>query len=258
MLIVLSPAKTLDYEVVVPKELATQPEFLEDSEILVKKLSKMSRTKLGELLHVSPQLADLNYGRYKEWTQPFTTDNAKTAIHVFKGGVYQGLVVEHFKKNDLKFAQKQLRILSGLYGLLRPLDLMQAYRLEMGTKWAIDAKTKNLYAFWDDKITVSLNESLKATKSKQLVNLASNEYFKSVNTKLLEAEVVTPVFKDWKKDQFKVISFFAKKARGQMAAYIIQNRIKKVEDLKGFDVDGYGFNAQLSEGNELVFTRMSD
>jgi cytoplasmic iron level regulating protein YaaA (DUF328/UPF0246 family) len=203
---------------------------------------------------ISDKLGVLNYDRYQEWSTPFTEDNAKQAVLAFNGDVYTGLDANSFKADEFKFAQKHLRILSGLYGLLKPLDLMQPYRLEMGTKFA-NQRGKDLYQFWGETITEALNKQLKSVKSDVLVNLASNEYFKSVKPKLLNAEVITPVFKDWKGDKYKIISFYAKKARGLMAAYIIKNKLTDVEAIKGFDYEGYCFNEGMSSAKEWVFTR---
>lgn len=255
MIILLSPSKTLDLETPIKVKEMTQPEFLEEAIVLNKKLKKLSRTKLAELMKISPQLAELNYGRNQEWSVPFTKENARPAALCFKGDVYEGLQATSFKAADWKYAQKHLRILSGLYGLLRPLDLMQAYRLEMGTKWEITAKTKNLYQFWDEKLKDNLNALLEKDKQPAIVNLASNEYFKAAKAKKISSPIITPVFKDFKNGQYKVISFFAKKARGLMAAYIIKNKLKVVEDLKNFDGGGYVFKEDLSDGGELVFVR---
>lgn len=255
MLLVVSPAKTLDYESELPlsEDQFTQPELLKDSQVLVNQLKEYSPSEIGSLMKLSDKLAVLNATRFVEWKKPFTPKNARPAVYAFKGDVYTGLDAYQLTKQDMKFAQKHLRILSGLYGLLKPLDLMQAYRLEMGTKLE-NERGKDLYAFWGNKITDQLNLDLKA-KGDVLINLASNEYFKSVQKKALNAEIITPVFKDEKNGQYKVISFFAKKARGMMAAYIIQNRITKAEDIKSFDVAGYQFNPDMSKGNEWVFSR---
>lgn len=254
MLIVISPAKNLDYETPPVTDEHTTPEFIDESKLLIKELRKLAPQDISKLMGISDKLGTLNYDRYQNWKPTFTTKNSKQAVLAFNGDVYTGLQADTFKANDFKFAQKHLRILSGLYGVLRPLDLMQPYRLEMGTKFPV-AKAKNLYEFWDGKITDKLNEALRAVKSNLLVNLASNEYFKSVDTKKLDAEIVSPAFKDWKNGEYKMISFFAKKARGMMSAYIIKNRITKAEDLKGFDYEGYKYNASLSKPGTPVFTR---
>lgn len=254
MLIVISPAKTLDYENAPTTDEHSMPDFISDSADLIERLRKLTPPDIEQLMGISPKLADLNFGRYLNWSKQVNQDNAKQAILAFKGDVYTGLQAENLSEKDLAFAQEHLRILSGLYGVLKPLDLMQPYRLEMGAK--LDTgRGKNLYEFWGDKPAESLNKQLSALGAETLVNLASNEYFKSINLDKLKAEVVNPVFKDYKNGKYKVISFYAKKARGLMSAWIIQNRISKKSDLKKFDVDGYKFNAAASEGNELVFLR---
>ena len=254
MLVVVSPAKSVDFETKAKTRKFSQPEFLSESRALIKDLRKLEPDELSELMNISSKLADENHQRFANWHTPFDLDNAKQAIFAFRGDVYLGLQAEDFSTADLNFAQDHLRILSGLYGILRPLDLMQAYRLEMGRKFASNG-AQSLYEFWGDKITDKLNEDLHAVKSKLLVNLASNEYFKSVQPKRLDAEIVTPAFKDWKNGEYKMISFFAKKARGLMSAYIIKNRITKASDLEGFDSEGYEYNASLSKPNAPVFTR---
>ena len=203
---------------------------------------------------ISEKLGLLNYDRFLNWHTPFDASNAKQSVLAFKGDVYTGLEAEQFSSDDYKFAQKHLRILSGLYGLLRPLDLIQAYRLEMGTKFG-NEKGANLYQFWGDQITIAVNAQLKKTGSAVLLNLASNEYFKAVKGPLINAEIIVPVFKDFKNGKYKIISFYAKKARGRMASYVIKNRIDKVELIKKFDVDGYRFNEEMSTAREWVFTR---
>ncbi len=254
MLIVLSPAKTLDYETPPQTRKATQPALLERSTRLVEDARKLSPEAIGALMGVSDKLAALNHQRFMNWGEPFTLDNAKQSVLAFKGDVYTGLDADSMKVADLDYAQKHLRILSGLYGILRPLDLMQPYRLEMGLKFE-NSGGRNLYEFWGDDITAMLNKQLKALKSDVLVNLASNEYFKSVRPGELDADIITPVFKDKKNGKYKVISFFAKKARGQMARYAIDRRLEKVGDLKKFKVDGYRYNAGESTAREWVFTR---
>ena len=254
MLTVISPAKSLDYETPPTTSVFTQPEYLDHSAELIATLRKLSKNKLADLMGISDSLAELNYHRYRDWQAPFTPENAKQAALAFKGDVYIGLEAEKLKQDDLQWAQNHLRILSGLYGLLRPLDLIQPYRLEMGTKLKVK-KTPNLYRYWDEKITHGLNEQLRVSNSDVLVNLASNEYFKSVKPKLLNADIITPVFKDKKGDQYKMISFFAKKARGMMSAWMIKKRATKVSQLKRFTGGGYKFNKDMSTGNEMVFTR---
>lgn len=255
MISVVSPAKSLDYESPVTSTIHSMPDFLNDSEKLVKGLRRLSRKKIMELMSVSTNIAELNQLRFSEWELPFTSENARPAVMAFTGDVYVGLDAKTLSDKDLEYAQKKLRILSGLYGLLRPMDLMQAYRLEMGTRFPNTKKTKDLYAFWDMKITDTLNDLLKSEEEKVLINLASNEYFKSVKAKNIEGEIITPVFKDYKNGDYKVISFFAKKARGMMARYLIENRVDKAEGVKGFDVSGYAFNEKMSKEQEWVFTR---
>jgi cytoplasmic iron level regulating protein YaaA (DUF328/UPF0246 family) len=254
MLIVLSPAKTLDYETRPHTKKATQPALLERSSALIDDARQLSPDQLSKLMSVSDNIAQLNHQRFMNWSQPFTRDNAKQSVLAFKGDVYTGLDADTMKAADLDFAQKHLRILSGLYGVLRPLDLMQPYRLEMGVKFA-NSGGKNLYEFWGSDITDVLNAQLNSLKSNVLVNLASNEYFRSVQVKSLNAEVITPVFKEMRNGKFRVISFFAKKARGQMARYAIDQRLKDVAGLKKFRSDGYRYNKAESTAREWVFTR---
>lgn len=253
MILLISPAKTLDFDAIDEKEYTT-PVFLKETKKLVKVLKTKSATDIKTLMKVSDKIADLNVVRYKSFKTPFTPANAKQAMYAFRGDVYTGLDADSFNKSQVKFAQKHLRILSGLYGVLKPLDLMQPYRLEMGTKLA-NANGKNLYEFWDDKITKVINKDLKATGSKAIINLASNEYFKSVNAKELKGDLYNIAFKEEKNGQFKIVAFFAKKARGMMCHYIIKNKIKNPKHLIGFDYDNYVFNEDLSSERELVFTR---
>ena len=252
MLMVVSPAKTLDYETELPLKNFSQPEFLPQAQELIDQLQLLSPTDVAGLMKLSDKLALLNVNRFAHWAQPFNTDNARPAIYAFKGDVYTGLDAYSFNEEEMEFAQNHLRMLSGLYGLLKPLDLMQAYRLEMGTKFE-NLKGKNLYEFWGKAISEKINEIL--AENETLINLASNEYFKAVDKKELNADIITPVFKDEKNGQFKIISFYAKKARGLMAAYIIKNKITKPEVLKQFDVDGYRFSEAMSKSKEWVFIR---
>lgn len=254
MLILVSPAKTLDFETPPPVDDNTQPLFLEDSQELIDQLKKLSPAKVGKLMSISDKLAKLNAERFKDWQQPLTTDTAKQSLFAFQGDVYTGLDASTMKKNDVKFAQKHLRILSGLYGVLRPLDLMLPYRLEMGTKF-VNKRGRNLYQFWGDSVTDVLNAELDNMKKPVVINLASNEYSKVVNKKKLTVETISPVFKDKKNGEFKLISFFAKKARGMMSRYIIDNRITRPVDLQDFDIAGYKYNKKMSTDNEPVFTR---
>lgn len=254
MLIVVSPAKSLDFESKARTKRFTEPQYLEESTQLVGQLQKLSPEDFSELMHISSDLGELNHMRYANWHTPFDLENAKQAIFAFKGDVYIGLEAEKFSTRDLNFAQNHLRILSGLYGLLRPLDLMQPYRLEMGSKFK-NKRGKNLYDFWDGKLTENLNELLEKDKKPVLINLASKEYFSAIKPKALNAEIISPVFKDFSNGKYKIVSFFAKKARGYMAAYIIQNRIKNPEKLKEFDVDGYRFSEEDSTPSQPVFLR---
>lgn len=259
MLLVISPAKNLDYETPPATKTATQPDMLDQAQELIDQLRPLAPHDVSALMKLSDKLGQLNYDRFQDWSQPFTADNAKQAMLAFNGDVYTGLDANSFSAADFKFAQKHLRILSGLYGLLRPLDLMQPYRLEMGTKFpcrsSANGEGKTLYDFWGQQVTDAVNAQLKTCKTQTLVNLASNEYFKSVKPKLLKADIITPVFKDWKTDKYKIISFYAKKARGLMARYAIQNQLTEVEQLKKFDLDGYRYNKELSTAKEMVFTR---
>ncbi|RDV29034.1 peroxide stress protein YaaA [Alteromonas aestuariivivens] len=254
MLVVVSPAKNLDYETPVPESDATEPALLENTLELVQVCQQLSPAELSSLMSISDKLATLNANRFAEFRTPFTKNNARPSLFAFNGDVYTGLDAYTLSETDVEYAQQHLRILSGLYGLLRPLDLMQPYRLEMGTKLQ-NPKGKDLYAYWGERITVELNKALHKQGDNVLVNLASNEYFKSVKKNALDGMVVTPVFKDFKNGQYKVISFFAKKARGLMARYIIQNRVSEVAGLEAFDLAGYRFSAQHSKGSELVFLR---
>ncbi|AXU96440.1 peroxide stress protein YaaA [Erwinia persicina] len=254
MLMVISPAKTLDFESPLATQRYTQPALLEESQKLIALARKLSPADIGSLMHISDKLAVLNAQRFNDWQPDFTPDNARQAILAFKGDVYTGLQAETFSEKEFDFAQQHLRMLSGLYGLLRPLDLMQAYRLEMGIKLANPAG-KDLYSFWGEKLTLALNDALADQGDDVLINLASDEYFKAVKPKLLKGEIVKPVFLDEKNGTFKVISFYAKKARGLMSRYIIEHRLSKPAQLKKFDVDGYVFDAEASKGNELVFKR---
>ena len=252
MKIIISPAKSLDFESKVPTTLHTQPRFLEQSEKLNKKLKTLSKKKLSDLMSISDDLARLNYERNQDWKTPFTPENAKQAIYAFTGAVFQGIDVNSLSAEKIPLLQDRLRILSGLYGLLKPLDLIQPYRLEMGTKLKV-GRRDNLYKFWDVDLAKSLNDELE--DDELLINLASIEYFKAVPKKVLKVPMITPIFKDFKNGQYKTIMTYAKMARGYMVRYIIENNVKTLEDLKAFDVEGYGFSEELSNGNELVFTR---
>ena len=252
MKIVISPAKSLNLEKELPTQLYTEAAFLKQAETIQKTLKKKKPKQLMELMHISEKLGELNWQRNQDWQTPFTTENGRPAIFTFDGEVYNGLNVYTLSLEKLEVLQDKLRILSGLYGLLKPLDLMQAYRLEMGTSIKIGTK-KNLYEFWKKTITEALNSELE--KEELFVNLASNEYFSAVDVKKLKVPVVTPEFKDYKDGKLKMISFFAKKARGMMVRYIIDTNAETIDDLKGFNYEGYAFDSNLSEGNKLVFTR---
>ncbi|ORM70525.1 peroxide stress protein YaaA [Pantoea rwandensis] len=254
MLMVISPAKTLDFESPLATQRFTQSTLLEKSQQLIDVARDLSPAQIGSLMSISDKLAHLNAERFNQWQPPFTLDNARQAILAFKGDVYTGLQAETFSEADFDFAQQHLRMLSGLYGVLRPLDLMQPYRLEMGIKLTNPA-AKDLYGFWGDLLTQKLNEAMAEQGDEVLINLASDEYFKAIKPKQLNGELIKPVFLDEKNGKFKVISFYAKKARGLMSRYVIQNRLSKPEQLKQFDVDGYFFAADESKGNELVFKR---
>jgi len=253
MLTVISPAKKLDYSGTVETQAHTQPELLSHSKELLKGLKTLSPQDVCALMGLSDKLGALNYERFQEWRTPFNQSNARQAVLAFKGDVYQGLDAQSMSASELSWAQDNLRILSGLYGLLRPLDLMQPYRLEMGTKFS-NSRGSDLYKFWGNIITDEINKVLTG-KAPVLLNLASNEYFKSVQIKNINGQVITPQFMDKKGDKYKIISFFAKKARGLMSAYIIKNKITDVEKIKGFDADGYCYSAAMSEGDKWVFTR---
>ena len=254
MLAVISPAKTLDYESACPAHTPSYPDFLDEAGELISVLRKKSRPQLSDMMGISDKLADLNFQRYKDWKQPFNEDNARAALLAFKGDVYTGFTLDSYGKRDFQFAQKQLRILSGLYGLLRPLDLMQPYRLEMGTKLKTP-KGKDLYEFWDLKVTEAVDAAVKNSGSEYLINLASNEYFNSIKKEALQSSVITPIFKDLKNGTYKIVSFYAKKARGMMCDYMIRNRVKDPEGLKKFDTGGYRYNKDLSDNVSWVFTR---
>ena len=254
MLMLLSPAKTLDYETPATTDSFSIPDYLGKSSELVKVLKQKSFLDLMELMQVSQKIAELNVERFNQWKLPFSTENAKQAVLAFKGDVYTGLDASALSENRLAYTQSHLRILSGLYGLLRPLDLMQPYRLEMGLKLTTK-KGENLYQFWGEKITDALNVLLAKQDEPVLINLASNEYFKSVQKKNLDGRLITPEFKDWKNGKYKMISFFAKKARGLMVRYAIDHNIQKAEVLQNFDYDGYHFNLELSRADKWVFSR---
>lgn len=254
MLILISPAKTLDFETPSNAPKHSQATMLDDSEQLIDILTTKSPLDLEKMMGISSKLAELNSERYHQWSRPFNKKNAKQALLAFKGDVYTGLDAETFSDKDFLYAQEHLRILSGLYGVVRPLDLIQPYRLEMGIKLE-NPRGKNLYEFWGDSITDKLNRQLKKIKSETILNLASNEYFKSVKHKQLNGQIITPVFKDWKNGQYKMISFFAKKARGTMSAWVLQKQVQDVAKLKNFKADGYKYSAAESSAEKPVFLR---
>ncbi|CAM3952644.1 peroxide stress protein YaaA [Flavobacterium antarcticum] len=252
MKIIISPAKSLDYETALPTDRFTSSDFMKQSWILNKVIKEKTPAQLSELMHISDKLADLNWKRNKEFNTPFTPENARPAIYAFNGDVYSGIDAYTIPIDKLDQLQDQLRILSGLYGYLKPLDLVQPYRLEMGTSLHFE-DNKNLYDFWKPTLTESLNKEMK--EGELLINLASKEYASALDFKKLKATIVTPDFKDYKDGKLKIISFYAKKARGMMVRYIIDTNAKTLDDLKGFDYDGYKLDGNLSKGENLIFTR---
>ncbi|MDD9964445.1 MAG: peroxide stress protein YaaA [Gammaproteobacteria bacterium] len=254
MLAIISPAKSLDFDGRAPTRKSSVPSFLDDSAELIRELRELAPQDLSDLMGISTSLAELNYDRYATWGEPFSRRNAKQAMFAFNGDVYLGLKSTEFSERDLTWAQKHLRILSGLHGILKPLDLIQPYRLEMGTRLP-NRRGGDLYEFWRDKVTAALNEAIDAQRQPILVNLASNEYFNAVDTARIDARIITPTFKDLKNGRYMFISFFAKKARGLMAAYLIKNRVSTLKALKAFDWQGYRFSPAQSSANEWVFLR---
>ena len=254
MITILSPAKTLDFTTKYNFDNYSVPEFLSESECLITELKKLDVQGISNLMTLSHKLSELNFNRYNSWDINFNESNARQSILCFKGCVYVGLDVDSYSDDDLLYAQDSLRILSGLHGLLRPLDLIKPYRLEMGTKLCTK-KGKNLYEFWGDLITASLNKSFKKINSNYLLNLASNEYFSSIKTKKISASIIDVKFLDKKNDKYKTISFFAKKARGNMASYVIKNRINHPDKLKNFNGLGYAFDSSRSNEDSFVFIR---
>lgn len=254
MLIVISPAKTLDYETAPVTRTHTKPAMLKQSQQLVEILRNHSALELAQLMNLSTKLTKLNFDRYREWKTPFSLKDAKQAVLAMKGDVYTGLDAESFNSTDFAFVQQHLRILSGLYGLLKPLDLMQPYRLEMGTKLA-NPQGSDLYSFWGDGISRAINKALEAQGDDILINLASNEYFKSIRPKLIQGRIITPQFKEKRGDAYRTIGIFAKRARGLMSRHIIKQRLRDPEQLKGFKSDGYRFSKQLSKGDQWIFVR---
>jgi hypothetical protein len=253
MLVLISPAKSLDFDSKPNTENYSQAAFLKEARLINKELKKLSPKDLSSLMGISAKLGELNFERNQNWKTPFKPENAKQAVLAFTGDVYQGMDASTFSETDFDVAQQTIRILSGLYGVLKPLDLIQAYRLEMGTKWGVDGHD-NLYGFWQEKVTKAINKDLKDAGG-PVINLASNEYFKAVDSRKIKAEIISPAFKDLKDGQYKMISFYAKKARGLMSRFIVQNKLTDPEDLKAFDLEGYYFNNELSKGKNWVFTR---
>ena len=254
MIAILSPAKTLDFKTNYNNSNYTIPDYIKDSEVLSDELKKINEDDLSTLMSLSPALSKLNVQRYQDWSSDFNLSNSRQSILCFKGGVYVGLDINSFSEEDLLYSQDNLRILSGLHGVLKPLDLIKPYRLEMGTKLKTQ-RGKNLYEFWGNKITHALNVAIQKSSSKFLLNLASNEYFSSINSSNINADIVDVKFLDKKKDVYKTISFFAKKARGTMAAFMLKNKIKDINNLKSFSGLGYLYDSDRSTKNSLVFIR---
>lgn len=255
MLAILSPAKTLDFDSPLVTDQHSAPEFTKDSAALIKTLRKLEPADIASLMGISDKLATLNHDRYAQWSAKFDENSgARASILAFKGDVYLGLSAQTMSKQDFTWAQKRLRVLSGLHGLLRPLDRIHPYRLEMGTALA-NARGKDLYQFWGGKVTQALNETLAEQRSKVLINLASNEYYKVVQPENIDGRIVTINFKEWRREAYRFVSFSAKKARGLMARYMIDQRAEKADDLKTFNVEGYAYNEELSSEHEWIFTR---
>ena len=254
MIVLMNSSKTLDFKQQAPFSKHTVPELIEDAEILVKELRKLSVSDISKLMKVSEKLAKLNFERYSDWQTQLKGSKAKQALAAFKGDIYSGLDIENYTRKEYDFAQKHLRILSGLYGVLRPLDLILPYRLEMATKLAT-ARGKNIYQFWGAKISESVVALLKKEKSGVLLNLCSAEYFKAIKPDRLDTRIITPVFKEFRNGSYRFITLYAKKARGSMCNYVIQNHIEDTDGLKSFNVTGYQFNKKLSSHDEWVFTR---
>ncbi len=253
MLVLISPAKSLNFDSKPVTDKYSQPSFLKEARVINKGLKKFLPNDLSKLMGISANLGELNFERNQRWKTPFKPENAKQAVLAFTGDVYQGMDAATFSEADFDVAQQTIRILSGLYGVLKPLDLIQAYRLEMGTKFGVEGND-NLYGFWQEKVTKAINKDLKEVGG-PVINLASNEYFKAVDSKKIKADIISPAFKDLKDGQYKMISFYAKKARGLMSRFVVQNKLTDPEDLKAFDLEGYYFNNELSKGKNWVFTR---
>lgn len=254
MKILISPAKSIDTERNIEVPFTSTAQFLDDSEYLINKLKKLSVNQIAKMMHISKDLGELNYQRYQSWERPLELNSdVVPTVTAFTGEVYRGLDVTTFTKNDFQFAQDSLRILSGLYGILRPLDLLFPYRLEMGTSWKVTPKTTNLYKYWGTRLAESLNNEMEVEEV--IINLASSEYFKAVDAKVLNSPMITPVFKEFKNGEYKVVMTYAKNARGVMARYIIKNGLQNPEDLKLFNENNYSFDAKQSSENEWVFVR---
>lgn len=256
MLTIISPAKSLNFDDLNKDVNSSLPNYLSQSQQIISVIKKLNNKELMDLMSISNDLAQLNFDRFQNWTLPFNKENSKQAVFSFNGDVYQGLDINTFTNEDLDYSQDHLRILSGLYGLLRPLDIIQPYRLEMGTKLSING-AKNLYDFWKETITSSLNQEIKDKGHKYILNLASNEYFNAIDKKKVNADIIYPVFKDFKNGEYKIISFYAKKARGLMSSYHLKNKIETLEDIKSFNDGGYYFSPDMSENNKVVFIRDS-
>lgn len=254
MIIVLSPAKSLDFESTPLCKKQTKPAFVEESTVLISKLKKLSKKKIAELMNLSESLAQLNYERYAAWEPQFSLNNSKQSVFAFKGDAYRGLNIESFTEDEIAYAQDHLRILSGLHGLLRPLDLVRPYRLEMGTRLKV-RRANNLYQFWGEKITKEMNQLIEQQNESILINLASAEYFKAIQSQKLKARIITPIFKELKNGEYKTIMTFAKQARGMMTSYILKNKLVNPDEIKLFDKDGYCFSEPLSDGDNWVFIR---
>lgn len=254
MIILLSPAKTLDFSKKIQIENPTLPDLLPESEKLIKYLKTYSAEQLSELMNISSKLAQLNYDRYQKWHVPFTPENSLPAIYVFKGEVYKEFNIENLPEKNHKYMQQNLRILSGLYGILRPFDLIQPYRLEAGIKFSTDT-FRNLYDFWNTKITEKLNQQMKTTQNNCIINLASAEYYKAIKIRKLDGKIITPLFKENKGNTFKTVAIYAKRARGEMARFIIENQIENPEEIKYYNQNGYVYNSQMSSSKEWVFIR---
>mgnify|MGYP006165525431 CR=1 FL=1 len=255
MLVLISPAKNLDFETKIESNPLTTSSLIDESHEIMRELAKLKPADLGKLMKISPKLADLNFERNQDWSFPFDKQKSKQAAFAFNGEVYNGLALSTFSEQELNYAQGNLRILSGLYGLLRPLDEILPYRLEMGTRFSVNEQHKNLYSFWGSSLTEKVNQLGVEQNATTLVNLASTEYFKAIKPKELALKLVTPVFKEFKNGNYKVIMMYAKKARGMMAAYILKNEITTEDKLKAFDAEGYLYNDELSNCNDWVFTR---